>query len=132
MALVWNDRSYATGIQEVDDQHREVFGLVNDLLSALESGESREKLSARLDILADHAVRHFACEEGHMDRLQCPVRVTNECAHAGFLRDFAALRELFEKHGNSPRFTSEVEDKVCGWLHKHLMAIDLVLRRCAS
>jgi len=132
MALVWNDNKYATGIREVDDQHREVFVLVNELLSALESGESRERISGRLDLLADHAVRHFECEEGHMDRLQCPVRVTNKCAHECFLRDFAGLRELFDEHGNSPRFVREVEEKVCGWLTKHLMAIDLVLRRFAN
>ena len=52
--------------------------------------ETREKLSERPDVPADHAVRHFACEEGHMDRLQCPVRVTNECAHECFLRRFAS------------------------------------------
>ena len=129
MALVWKDEKYATGIQEVDEQHRVMFGLVNELLTALEAGEAREKISTRLDALADHAVQHFACEEGHMDRIQCPVRVTNECAHECFLRDFATLRELFDEHGNSPHFISEVEDKVCGWLHRHLMAIDLVLRR---
>ena len=132
MALVWKDERYATGIQEVDDQHREMFGMVNGLLSALESGESGREISARLDLLEEHAVRHFACEEGHMERVQCPVRVTNECAHECFLRDFAALREAFEKHGNGPRFISEVEEKVCGWLQKHLMAIDLVLRRFAE
>ncbi len=132
MTLVWNDEKYATGFQDVDDQHRKMFGLVNELLSALGSGESRQEISERLDLLADHAVRHFACEEGHMDRLQCPVRVTNECAHECFLRDFTALRELFDEEGNNPRFISEVEDKVCGWLHKHLMAIDLILRRFAK
>jgi hemerythrin len=132
MPLVWNEKKYATGFSDVDDQHREMFGLVNELLSALESGESGRKISDRLDVLADHAARHFTCEEGHMDRLQCPVRVTNECAHECFLRDFAGLRELFDEHGNTSRFIDEVEDKVCGWLQRHLMAIDLVLRRFAD
>jgi hypothetical protein len=67
-----------------------------------------------------------------MERLQCPVRVTNECAHEWFLQDFAALRELFDEQGNTPHFIEEVEEKVCGWLRKHLMAIDLVLRRFSS
>ena len=132
MALVWKDEKYATGFREVDDQHREIFVLANGLLTTLESGGPRSKISERLDALADHAVRHFACEEDHMARVQCPVRVANECAHECFLRDFVVLRELFEKHGNTPHFVSEVEDKVCGWLHKHLMAIDLVLRRSAE
>jgi len=132
MALVWQDDKYATGFRDVDDQHREMFVLANGLLAALESGEPGSKISERLDALADHAVRHFACEEGHMSRVQCPVRVTNECAHECFLRDFAALREIFDKRGNCPQLVSEVEDKVCGWLHRHLLAIDLVLRRFAS
>ena len=62
MTLVWNYKKYATGIQEIDDQHLEVFVLVNELLAALESGEPRAKISDRLDVLADHAVRHFACD----------------------------------------------------------------------
>lgn len=132
MPLVWSDRRYATGIEEVDEQHREMFGLANELLTALESGESREQVSARLEDLGSHAVRHFRCEEGHMERLECPVRVTNQCAHEWFLRDFAVIRELFDKHGNTPELIDEVEDKVCNWLRKHLMAIDLVLRRCSG
>jgi hemerythrin-like metal-binding protein len=132
MALVWSDEKYATGFEDVDAQHRQMFGMANELLAALEHGESREKIVARLDTLGDHAVRHFECEEGHMERLQCPVRVTNECAHEWFLQDFAALRELFDEQGNTPHFIEEVEEKVCGWLRKHLMAIDLVLRRFSS
>jgi hemerythrin len=132
MALVWSDKRYATGFADVDEQHRQMFGRANELLAALESGEPDEKISARLDDLGDHAARHFECEEGHMERLQCPVRVTNRCAHEWFQQDFAVLRQLFDEQGNTPRFVSEVEEKVCGWLHRHLLAIDLVLKRFAN
>ena len=132
MALVWSDKKYATGFREIDEQHREMFGLANDLLAALDQGESREQISARLEHLGEHAVSHFQCEEAHMERHECPVRVTNECAHEWFLQDYKQLRELFDRDGNTPHFVGQVEEKVCDWLHKHLLAIDLVLKRFAG
>lgn len=129
--LVWSDR-YATGIDEIDEQHETMFAGVNELLAAVEAGVPSEKIGAMLDSLQEHAVLHFECEERHMDLRKCSVCAANRVAHREFLRDFARVRELFDKHGADESFVDAVDEGVCDWLQTHIMAIDIALRETVS
>jgi hemerythrin len=132
MTLVWSEARFATGVDEIDVQHRELFDIANSLVDAARQGRPREEVEQILDILHDHAVTHFTCEEGHMERRNCSACGANKLAHKWFLRDFADLREGFDAAGVTPEFIDEVEEKVCTWLTTHLLAIDTSLRDTAG
>lgn len=132
MALVWSEARFATGVDEIDAQHREMFDIANRLVDAARQGRPQKEVEQILDLLGKHAVAHFACEENIMERRKCSSCVANKLAHKWFLQDFADLRERFDSNGVTPDFIDEFEEKVCAWLTAHLLAIDTSLRGTLS
>jgi hemerythrin len=128
MALVWSDARFATGVDEVDAQHRALFDMANELLEATRAGRPAAEISAMLEAIGEHAKAHFACEEDIMERRNCSSCLANKLAHRWFLQDFAELGELLARDGVTPDLVDEMEEKICDWLEAHLLAIDLSLR----
>jgi len=132
MELVWDPAKFATGVELIDEQHRELFGAANDLLEAARQGRSQQQIGLILDKMRGAALAHFSCEENIMERHNCSTCVTNKLAHKWFLRDFETLRESFARDGVTPAWISEFEEKVCTWFTEHLLAIDLSLRETTN
>ncbi len=128
MTLVWSESKFATGVEEIDAQHRRMFDIANCLLDAAREGRPQEDIEKILDVLAGHAVAPFACEEDIMERRKCSSCAANKLAHRWFLSDFVELRHRFDTEGVTPGFIDEFEEKVCAWLTSHLLAIDTSLR----
>lgn len=129
--LVWGEQ-FATGIEEIDEQHKVMFGRVNELLEAEGSGLSRDQVAALMTALHGHAVMHFDCEERRMESRRCSVCAANSLAHRDFLRDFVDLEEQFDREGATPEFFDQVRRRVGAWLSAHIMAIDIALRETVN
>ncbi len=67
----WETR-YETGDAEVDEQHKRLFGLLNDLHEALMAGTANEKMGGTLRSMADYTVEHFRAEEALMVAIAFP------------------------------------------------------------
>ena len=128
MVLVWNDTLYATGVTEVDDQHKRLFEILNELLEAGASGESRESIEKIIDLLGAYVQTHFSCEEKHMEQRRCSACAMNKEEHAQFLELFTALRERFEREGPTDVFFMDVQKQLCHELTHHIRRTDIKLR----
>lgn len=85
MLAKWKD-DYCTGHVLVDDQHRELFALVNALSEAIVARRGREMVGPALDRLVAYASEHFAAEERLM-RTSCYPGLA---AHARIHEEFRA------------------------------------------
>ena len=68
--LVWSE-GYATGIAEVDRQHRTLLALLDEvrlLAAAQRHHDQQERLAALLDQLNEYASNHFLVEEDLLRR----------------------------------------------------------------
>lgn len=63
MALFEWTRDFETGVREVDDQHRALVRLINQLDETRSSGPSAESAAGVFDQLGDYIRYHFAAEE---------------------------------------------------------------------
>lgn len=120
------DPVMALGIEELDGQHRELLGILNRLQALAGSPEAATAGAEPLDALADYAERHFACEEGHMERAGFPDLGVQRRQHAAFAARVADAR---------------LEAGCCGapvaatlaflkhWLVEHIMVQDLAFGR---
>ena len=72
MLIQWTEK-YATGVDEIDDQHKEIFNQLNRLHDAITSGLGKEVIEDILAFSQDYAAKHFAFEEACMEKYQCPV-----------------------------------------------------------
>ncbi len=87
-AFVW-DEAFVTGLSSVDEQHRSLVDLFNELNHSLFGGTetSEQELEALFRRLTDYAQHHFADEEGLMGRANLDSRhIKAHCEeHAQFV-----------------------------------------------
>ena len=124
------DPAMAIGVDEIDGQHRELLGILNRLQDqahgpgqAAGAGMTGEE---SLRALADYARRHFACEEGHMERAGFPGLAVQRRQHEEFTRRVADA-QLEAACCGAP--VSATIDFLKHWLVEHIMGQDLAFRR---
>ena len=127
--FVW-DHLFETGINSVDEQHRQLVEMVNELSASFISAEKHNDtaLSELVGKLADYAVYHFADEE----RLMSECRVDHRHVH----RHIASHRKFVEqvstmwgarKSMNDP--ASMILQFLVAWLSFHILGEDQAMSR---
>ena len=129
--IVWNE-AMATGVAEIDAQHRELILHFNRLVVAIAEGKGREETGEILDFLQFYAEWHFGREERCMDEYQCPVAATNRQAHGAFLRAFKRLYDLYYQSNVDPRLISDTLKELEIWIVSHIIKVDTHLRGCVA
>ncbi|MCL1862428.1 MAG: bacteriohemerythrin [Defluviitaleaceae bacterium] len=128
---LWNS-SYETGNEMVDNDHKEIFRLVQNVLSS--SGMQRgDKVKTAINFLSSYVVNHFANEEKLMDECEYPAAAEHKYEHNVFLNVASELKAKFEnntltlgefKDGDNFNLGMEVNKVVITWLTKHIAGSD--------
>jgi len=124
----WTD-DLATGIAEVDEQHKEIFRRVDSLLAACKEGKGRQNVGGVIDFLGDYVVSHFRAEEAIQARSKYPRYAEHKLLHEEFIRSFAALKDEFDTHGPTLTAVTQTNTVVVQWLLHHIRKEDGDLAR---
>lgn len=117
MAVAWNIR-YNTGIQLIDEQHQELFRMVDRLRRQVQDGTDRGGIEALLKDLVACLERHFATEETIMGQFGYPDLTQHVSEHASML---TSLQELLDKFQESHQVMAlMVPTFMEGWLKHHI------------
>jgi hemerythrin len=129
-AIIWDDKVLGPGVATVDEQHKKLIEMINELMDATSAGRGKEEIGHMMDFLARYAVEHFGHEENVMSTHKCPAAEANKEAHAKFLQDFTALKARFDAEGPTLAVVMEVQKRVVNWLTQHIKGCDTQLRKC--
>ena len=120
--MEWNDK-ISVGIEEIDEQHKQLLDLINRLYDAMISGE--KKLQVARDVLNDlmqYTVVHFAVEESLFRIFNYPDYEAH-CAHHSELR--AQVIDINRKVQSGEKMvTPELLVFLRKWLTNHIMVED--------
>jgi len=126
MAIQWTD-SLATGIDTIDEQHKELIVMVNNLLEACQKGKGKLIMAGLLNFLAEYAVKHFAEEEKYMQKYDYPGYDEHKAQHEKFIADFGLLKGKFEVQGAGTSLVLITNRTVVDWLVNHINNTDKAL-----
>lgn len=126
------DPSMTTGVDSLDNQHKQLIAWLNDLLSAMSVGRGRAEVDGLLNKLGGYAVMHFTHEEDCMTQYKCPVAAQNAAAHKDFVATFAAVREEFDRDGATSHLVLRLETELMRWLTTHIKRTDAQLAPCVK
>ena len=86
--IEWNDE-YLLGILEIDNQHKKLVAIANELYDTITSNPEDYKLemSKVLKKLTDYTVYHFSSEEDFMRRHGYAGVDLHKTAHDGFINE---------------------------------------------
>ncbi len=89
--LEWSE-TYGSGIDELDDQHKGLIDLSNELYDYLVSSKSVAELDRILDRVMDELQFHFTAEVDLMKKLEFPLLSEHIKIHDRILREYDQLR----------------------------------------
>lgn len=123
MALSW-DNSLELGVQEIDDQHREIFSHFEKLSSACQSGQGEVVLGEVLTFLDDYVAHHFSSEEALMERYRYPKLPEQREQHDIFRQVIEELRSRSREGLHGHELSLEVDRQLVRWLIQHIRSFD--------
>ncbi len=82
--IQWSDK-LSVGNKKIDQQHRILIKLINDLNEAFAEGKTKSALTSILDELANYTVTHFKDEEGIMEKGNYPDLEAHKKIHINFV-----------------------------------------------
>ena len=120
-SIFWDD-SYATGIAEIDAQHKHLFELVYELYEAMRQGQGKVVLGTTLDGLLKYTQTHFAYEEKLMKAANYPGMAAHHQEHEALAQKVLDLQRKYreESIGLSVDTMSFLKD----WLTNHIEKVD--------
>ena len=121
-ALEW-DSSFETGIASVDQQHRKLFDMVNDLYDAMQQKRSKEAIGQILSRLIEYTGSHFAHEEQAFRSTAYPDEAGHKQEHTRLVEQVLALQTRF--NGGEAVMTQSVIEFLQDWLTKHIKGTDM-------
>jgi len=118
------DKSLETGDPEIDDQHRELFHRIDQLMAATQDRRARSEVGRLLTYLGDYVVGHFAAEERLMAETSYPEADHHRGEHRGFVDDYARLYQDYRADGAGTLFVIKFGNRVTAWLCEHICRTD--------
>jgi len=125
--MKWKEE-FATGIAEIDRQHKTLFEASESFREVLELGCSSETYDGFLEFLALYIKTHFGYEEECMHAAQCPIACTNKKEHAQFMKVVDKEVQIFQQSGFDTQRAFKLLDILDSWLSSHIARIDVQLR----
>ena len=121
-SLEWNDR-LSVGHQAVDQDHRRLFKLFNDLSQAMRVGNTKSVIASVLDQLVDYAEVHFRREEGLMASANYPEITAHRKEHEYFV---TRSKEVCHQFASSASKTLAIDtlEFLKTWLINHIQKSD--------
>ncbi|WP_320174085.1 bacteriohemerythrin [Maridesulfovibrio sp.] len=119
--IEWND-SLNIGVKEIDEQHRGLVQMINEILEAFAKGETDTAVDRMLGQLHEYTVVHFNAEEKYMEKIEYPHIQEHRNSHArlkGSVKSLRAARFHYEEV--TP---DEIKELLSGWLLEHILRED--------
>nr|WP_320131876.1 bacteriohemerythrin [uncultured Holophaga sp.] len=116
----WHD-SYSVGVKLVDDHHRRLFVLINELILAAESRQGGQSIQSVFDAVVDYARMHFRVEEAlFREDPEAEGHGEEHRAFESFMTSFSAEQSL-EAAGELARLLRYLSS----WLRNHILETDM-------
>lgn len=129
--ITWN-ASLETGHAAVDNDHKQLVAQLNALSDALHRGEGKDQITGMIVFLNSYAREHFAREEEHMRRVNCPAQEENCRAHDQFIAKLDNWVARLRTSGVSTGLVLEVHREASAWIRSHIVGVDCKLRACKA
>ncbi len=126
--MEWTE-NLSTGNETIDDQHKELFLRINDLVLAVHNSVCKYKISDVIKFLDEYISFHFGEEEHLMQGRSYPGYKAHKAQHEKFKRNFVRLKKDLMKldggkkpgsYGLSVRTNQIVVD----WILEHIAQVD--------
>lgn len=119
--LKWIDE-FSVKVREIDEQHKNLVGMINTLHEAMTTNRGREVQRKIITDMVSYAVVHFGTEEQYMVRYRFPGYAGHKAEHDRFAVKATDLKARVDGHGFV--LTLELLNFLRDWLQNHILITD--------
>jgi hemerythrin len=122
MALMaWSD-NLSVNVTQIDEQHKKLVGMLNDLHDAMKQGKGGDTSGKVLSGLVEYVATHFATEEKLMKEHAYPEYLKHKLEHDALTKQALDLQKQFQE--GKPVLTVELMKFLKDWLSNHILGTD--------
>lgn len=117
--LIWTP-DLDTGIEMIDEQHKQLVEYINQVYEANQSGD-REQVGETILQLIEYTVKHFTEEEALMEAAGYPLLKPHKMVHQRFVDKVA---QMHDRHQSGIDTADELLGMLQTWLFSHIQHND--------
>ena len=122
MILIEWQTSFNVGVNIIDEQHKLLVNMINDLYTALQTREERAVLEKMIGRLSVYATIHFAHEEHCFERFAYPQAESHIQTHDVYEGQVCQFEQDFK--AGKQELSMEVLNFLSHWLVTHITQAD--------
>ena len=126
MGIEWRE-SLSIGVDDIDNQHKQLLSHFDQLLKACETGKGIDELKRLLGFLDGYVIKHFRDEEGIQRLHRYPGYATHKLEHDSFVARLDSLKQEIATEGVALHHVIETNHLLLTWLIHHISTVDVQL-----
>lgn len=121
-AIQW-DTNLETGIEAMDEQHKRLIEIYNELHGAMMRGKAHKQMREILNSLIEYTEQHFRAEEEFMESMGFEDRERHAVEHGQLLDKVKLFQRKLDL--DQERITKPVMKFLEFWLRSHIQGKDM-------
>ena len=122
MAILKWSPDYELGLEAIDQQHKQLFVIINEIIIATEYTRPNTELLSIVERLESYATSHFLAEEELFTKYSFTGRSEHEAEHAVFIDTVKYIRKQC-RIIDAP-MAPKMRDFLLSWLSHHILTKD--------
>ena len=120
--IKWSDK-FEFGFKEIDNQHKNLVGILNEFIEARNENKQSQIISDILDELVNYTKYHFDAEEIFLEKHNYPRIDEHRLLHKELVKEVKKIRTDFDP--NNVEKADEVFDLLIHWVLNHIFEKDM-------
>ncbi len=122
MGFITWDNSYSVGVALIDNQHKRLINIINELHDAMGAGKGKDVLGKVLHELIQYVNTHFKTEEEHMVKYHYPDYETHRYEHEKLTDEVKRFYDDF--NSGKTVLNIQIMNFLRNWLMDHIVVKD--------
>jgi hemerythrin len=122
MALLDWTPSLSVDVSEMDEEHKKLFTLINNLNEAMKQGKAKDELGRVFNELARYTQSHFASEERYLQTVGYPYLAQQRKEHAELLKQVATFKAEYD--AGKAMVSVTLMTFLSDWVRSHIQKSD--------
>ena len=119
--ITWTDK-YSVGYEEIDNQHKKLAGMINELYDSFTKGKADEVAETIVKKMIEYTDYHFKTEEKYFEKYNYSETELHIEQHQGFVKQVSNFYD--ELKNGSVTISYEIMNFLRDWLLNHIQGSD--------
>lgn len=118
------------GVEEIDNEHRELFRIINETQELLDNqilNDKYDHILKMVDRLEEYAETHFQHEEEYMESIRHPELALQKRQHLFFRDKINGITNSFSSDQAQQEVLEDLLRYLVTWLYRHIISCDLMI-----